>query len=125
MITVLNIINDELQRIGVPYEFMRWTGPVNGQYWVGEFTETPTDTEDGAKEGTLILTGTTRGSWMELIQTKAKIENHFLVVYGLRKTTDEGAVVIFYENSFPIDTGEAELKRIQINLQVKQWKGMN
>ena len=123
--TALNTVKDELHIIGVPYEFMRWTGPVNGQYWIGEFTETPTDTEDGAKEGTLILTGTTRGSWLELVQTKEKIENHFPTVYGLRKTTDDGAVVIFYDNSFPIDTGEAELKRIQINLQVKQWKGMN
>jgi hypothetical protein len=125
MTTVLNTINAELNSIGVPYEFMRWTSAVNGAYFVGEISETPTDTEDGGKEYSLILTGTTRGSWLELENYRAKIEDHFPTVYGLRKSTDDGAVVIFYSHSFPVKTGEAEVKRIQINLQIKQWKGMN
>lgn len=121
---VLGIIAAELHKIGVPYEFMRWTSRPEYPYFVGEYTESGTLTEDGAKEYTLLLTGTTKGSWMSLEEHKEKIEDHFPSVGGFRTSTDEGAVVIFYDNSFPVDTGEADLKRIQINLQIKAWKGM-
>lgn len=121
----LGITKDELKTIDVPYEFMRWTSTVEDRYWVGEFTETPTDTEDGYEEGTLILTGTTRSSWLALMQDREKIKDHFPNISGFRKTTDNGIVVIFYENALPVPTGEADLKRIQINLRIKAWKGMN
>ena len=121
--TALGIVKDEMKSIDVPYEFMMWTSDVNGRYWIGEYLEIPTETEDGAKEYTLILTGTTRNSWMELIQDGAKIEDHFPAIGGLRKNTEKGAVVIFYENSSPIPTGEQDLKRIQVNLRIKAWKG--
>lgn len=120
----LGIVKDELKNIGVPYEFMMWTSEVNDRYWVGEYLETPTDTEDGSKEYTLILTGTTRKSWMELMNDRAKIEDHFPEIGGLRKTTGSAAVVFFYGNSSPVPTGEEDLKRMQINLHIKVWKGM-
>ena len=122
--TALGIANNELNRIGVPYEFMLWTSSVEDRYWVGEYAETPTDTEDGYEEGTLILTGTTRSSWLVLMEDRAKIKDHFPKESGLRIPTDNGVVVFFYENSFPVPTGEADLKRIQINLHIKSWKGL-
>lgn len=122
MISVLGIIADELNSIGVPYEFMRWTSTVQYPYFIGEYSDMVATTEDGYKESTLILTGTTTGTWLDLEQIKQVIENHFPAIYGLRKATDTGTVVIFYENSFPVDTGEADLKRIQINLRVKEWR---
>lgn len=122
--TALGIVGEELKRIDVPYEFMRWTSPVEDRYWVGEFTETPTATEDGYEEATLLLTGTTQRTWLELMQDREKIKDHFPNIGGFRKTTDNGAVVIFYGHSFPVPTGEADLKRIQINLHIKMWKGM-
>lgn len=120
--TALGIIKNEMDSMDVPYEFMGWTSTVTYPYWVGEYSEVPTVTEDGYKETSLILTGTTKGSWLELEQTRAMIEKRFR--FGVNYSTDEGAVAIFYENSFPVPTGEADLKRIQINLQVKEWKGM-
>lgn len=120
--SVLGIINNEMKDMGVPYEFMKWTSAVTYPYWIGEYSEVPTLTEDGYKETSLILTGTTKGSWLELEQTKSLIEKRFQ--FGVNYSTDEGAVAIFYSNSFPVPTGEADLKRIQINLQVKEWKGM-
>lgn len=122
---ILDIITSEMATLGVPYEFMRWTSDPVEPYFIGEYTETPTDTEDGYEEGTMILTGTTTGSWSELVQIKEKIKNHFPNGFGKRFTTEAGAVVIYYSNSFPVDTGEADLKRIQINLDVQQWKGAN
>ena len=126
MKSILGIVKTELENINVPYEFMRWTKSTNpDRYWIGEYSETPTDTEDGYEESTLLLTGTTKGSWLSLEDDKAKIKDHFPSVYGLRKATDDGAVVIFYENAFPVDTGEADLKRIQINLKIKKWRGID
>jgi hypothetical protein len=122
--TALGIINTEMNSIGVPYEFMRWTSQVNDRYWVGEYTETPTGTEDGYEEGTLILTGTTKDSWLTLMQDRATIKDHFPTIGGLRKSINGGTVVFFYDNSFPVPTGEADLKRIQVNLHIKMWKGM-
>ena len=43
----LGIAKDKLHSIGVPYEFMRYTSTVEDRYWVGEYSETSTDTEDG------------------------------------------------------------------------------
>lgn len=120
--SALGIIEDEMNSMNVPYEFMEWTSAVTYPYWVGEYSEVPTVTEDGYKETSLILTGTTKGSWLELEQTRAKIEKRFL--FGVNYPTDEGAVAIFYSNSFPVPTGEADLKRIQINLQVKEWRNI-
>ena len=123
--SVLGIIKDELHSIGVPYEYMRWTSTVNDRYWVGEYSDTPTYNEDGSEEITLLLTGTTSQSWAMLHQDQSKIKDHFPNIYGLRKSTNDGVVVIFYDNSLPVPTGEADLKRLQINLQIKAWKGMN
>ena len=125
--SVLSIISEELDNIGVPYEFMRWTSGVTDEYWVGEYSEDPITTEDGYKASTVILTGTVNtmnGTWLQLEQTRANIENHFHPICGLSRSTDSGVVVIYYGNSFPIPTGEANLKRIQINLQVKEWRNI-
>jgi hypothetical protein len=119
---MLGFISNELNSIGVPYEFMRWTGAVSYPYVVGEYSEITATNEDGFKESTMILTGFTRGSWLELEQIKEKIQQHFPTAGGLRGNTEYGSVAIFYNGSYPIDTGEAELKKIQINLDVKEWR---
>jgi hypothetical protein len=122
MMSVLGVIAAELNKIDVPYEYMEWTSDVQYPYFVGEYSEITGMTEDGYKESTLLLTGTHRGSWLELEQMKVRIENHFPNIHGLRLSTDDGAAIVYYGNSFPVRTGEADLKRIQINLNVKEWR---
>lgn len=122
--TALGVVHTELHSIDVPYEFMRWTSTDTDIYWVGEYAESPTDKEDGYEEGTLLLTGTTKDLWSKLMEHRAKIKDHFPNIGGLRKSTDKGTVVIFYDNSTPIPTGDANLKRMQVNLRIKMWKGM-
>lgn len=124
MKSILAAIGREMNSIGVPYAFMRWTSKEKGRYWVGEYTETPTDTEDGYEEGTMILTGTGDNEWLELTQDVSTIKDHFPPAGGLRISTDDGVMVIFYGHSFPVPTGEASLKRMQVNLQIKAWKGI-
>lgn len=122
--TVLGVTQKELQAIEVPYKFMRWASSVPDPYWVGEISEVPLDREDGSQEFTVMLTGTTTNEWLKLLQHCNKIKDHFPTGCGLRIPTPDGTVVFFYSNSFPVPTGDANLKRFQVNLQVKTWKGM-
>lgn len=121
----LQFINKQMSVLDIPYEFMEWTTKIRYPYTVGEYSEVSTITEDGAEESTFILTVTTRGKWIVLEEIKEKIRQHFPAVGGFRAKTDSGSIAVFYDNAFPVPTGEADLKRIQINLNIKEWKGMN
>lgn len=112
--------------LGIAYEYMEWTDKtVPETYSVGECTEEPTATEDGYEESTMIITTTTRGKWLDLENIKKKIKKHFPSVGGLKRQMEHGAIAVFFDSSFPVPTGEADLKRIQINLKIKEWKGMD
>lgn len=117
---VLNIINQSMKEIGLDYAFMRFTGKVKYPYFVGEYVDTEPVNEDGLCESTFLLTGFSRGTWVDLEDAKEKIEKK---LDDYTAITDTGSVVaVFYTGAQPIDTGDAELKRIQINLKIKEWK---
>lgn len=119
----LKLISDGMAALGLNYAFMMWEGEIKHPYFVGEYQEVPPTTEDGLQEADFILTGFTRGSWLELETAKEKIENYFNRISGKTVIADNGtAVAIFYANSFVVPTGNAELKRIEIHLSVKEWK---
>ena len=119
----LKFISDQMAALGILYEFGEWTSDVKYPYFVGEITEEPTTTEDGLEESTLILTGFNRGKYIDLDTVKNKIKQHFSPICGLCAATDSGSIVVFFDGSFYVPTGEADLKKIQINLKIKQWKG--
>lgn len=119
----LKFISDQMDILKIPYEFGEWTSDVKYPYFVGEITEEPTITEDGLEESTMILTGFHRGKYIDLETVKEKIKKHFETISGLRSQTDSGSIVVFFNGAFNIPTGEADLKKIQINLRIKQWKG--
>lgn len=109
--------------LGLEYEFCEYTGrPMKYPYFVGEYTETEPTTEDGLQESTVLLNGFSRSTWAVLEDAKEKIENLFNRVSGKTVIADDGAAVaIFYAGAQIIPTGDAELKRIQITLSVKEW----
>lgn len=124
---VLKIIDNAMNSLGLEYGFGEYSGNANGEfvypYWVGEYTETEPYTEDGLQETTFMLNGFSRGSWLDLENAKEKIESHFNKVSGKVGITSSGsAVAIFYAGALIVPTGDAELKRIQINLSIKEWK---
>lgn len=124
---VLNIIDRAMSFLGLEYGFGEYAGNGKGKivypYWVGSYTEAEPNTEDGLQETTFMLTGFSRASWLELENEKLKIENHFNRVTGRVGITSSGsAVAIFYAGALPIPTGDAELKSIQINLSIREWK---
>ena len=117
----LNFIAQKLFSAGIPYCFEVWEKEITYPYFVGEYTESEPLYEDGESESTFILTGTTKGSWLKLEQLKDKIHSLF---------TDDGltailpgriAIAIMYAGSMPVPTGTDQLKRIQINLKIKEW----
>lgn len=121
----LKFISDAMSSAGIPYEFMEFSSDLDelASYWVGEYSETEPFTEDGLQETQFILTGTTKGSWVSLESQKATIEELFPYIGGNVATLSNGnAIAIYYGNAFPVPTGDMFLKRIQINLTVKEWK---
>jgi hypothetical protein len=121
---LLKVVSDGMTELGLEYEFGEYTKePIVYPYFVGEYTETEPMTEDGLQETTFMLSGFSRGTWLTLENAKAKIENYFNKVYGKTVMVGDGsAVAVFYGNSLIVPTGDEELKKIQINLQCKEWK---
>lgn len=121
---LLKVVSDGMIELGLEYEFGEYTKePIIYPYFVGEYTETEPMTEDGLQETTFMLSGFSRGTWLTLENAKAKIENYFNKVYGKTVMVDDGSsVAVFYGNSLIVPTGDEELKKIQINLQCKEWK---
>lgn len=122
----LQFINEQMNILSVPYEFGEWTSKVQYPYCVGEIAETEPITEDGHEQSTFLLTCFNRGSegvLLGLEGIKAKIKNHFPSIYGLRAATVSGAIAVYYGGADYIPTNEAGLKRLQINLIIKEWKG--
>lgn len=118
----MKLISDGMEACKLNYAFMEWKGKPVYPYFVGEYQEQPAVSEDGLQEADFILNGFTRGSWADLEAAKTKIENYFNR-YGLTAIAPSGnAVAVCYNNSFVVPTGDAELKRIEIHLAVKEWK---
>lgn len=122
-IRALKIVSDAMEALGIEYGFAEYAKtPVVYPYFVGEYTERESMTEDGLQEATFLLTGFHRGTWLELEKAKEQIEKHFSQVGKVVIAEDGSAVAIFYANALIVPTGDAELKSIQVNLSVKEWK---
>ena len=109
-----NVLTDELE---IPYAFMEWQDDPPEAYFVGEYSEGDTPEEDGCQEITFIIDGFTRGSWFSLEKYKQKIEQNIE-----RTAILASGAGVFYGNASPVPTGDADLKRIQINLTIKEYK---
>ena len=118
----LMFISAAMDSLEIEYAFMEYKkSPVVYPYFVGEYTEEESVTEDGKQDSTFMLTGFHRGTWLELEDAKEKIEHLF--GDGLSYIATNGsACVVCYGNALVVPTDDAELKRMQINLSVKEWK---
>ena len=117
---VLNYMKNELEALGINYQFGEWTtDPVPDPYFIGEYTEPDSTTkeEDGYQEITFMLTGTSR-TWIALEEAKETIERN---IFKTAILSNGNGIAVFYSGSLTIPTDDAELKRIQINLTIKEW----
>ena len=121
--TALKIIGKAMEALGLEYGFMRCNNnPVVYPYWVGEYQENPSVDESGHSTSTFMLTGHHRGDWADLETQKEKIENYFNKISGKTVMAEDGsAVAVFYSTSLIVPSMDAELKRMQINLDIHEW----
>lgn len=116
----LAFINDILTEADINYEFMEWTSDVAYPYWVGEYTESEPMNEDGMQESTFMITGTTNGSWLSLEEAKATIESKLCNQTVI--LSNGNGLAVLYSGSLNVPTGNEKMKRMQINLLIKEWK---
>lgn len=123
-VNVLDAVGQGMKEAGVNYRFSEWKGDPVYPYWIGEYQELDPLNEDGMHETSFILTGFTRNSRLELEKDKEKIQKMFPQCGAYKATADDGSVVaIFYAGCLAnLPTGDAELKKIEVNLMVKEWK---
>lgn len=125
----LKIISDAMETLGLSYSFMGEgleedeDGKPIYPYYTGEYAETDPRYESGQEDTQFLITGYSRTSWDVLEKDKEKIKKYFPCDSGRMVITESGsAVAIFYLRSTPVRTVDAELKKIQINLDVKEWR---
>lgn len=118
----LKYISDCMSDLSIPYEFMEWTKKLSFPYFIGEYSDVESINEDGRSQTTFILTGTTNKSYLTLEDIKEKIKNYFTDV-GITAILDNGSgVAVNFSTAFPVSTDESGLKRIQINLNIQEWR---
>lgn len=116
----LNFISDALKPL-INYHFLYYkTDRVEYPYWVGEYIETEYSAETNYQETPFILTGVTRGSYLELEKQKEIIKKAFR---DKRAILSNGAgIAVYFDYSMPIRTDDIELQKIQINLTIQEWE---
>ena len=114
MIEVLTILNNEMEKLNIPYTFDGWDNEVELPQFIGELSETPTNDEDGKSEYTFILTGYAT-NYTELFAISEQLKSKY------KTSAIVDGIVIKYDNAVPIDNGTDDLKQIQINMTIKKW----
>lgn len=117
----IEFIGKELLNIGINYEFGMYTDEeIKYPYWVGEYSEVGEASEDGMDETTFILTGTSRKSLKELESEKQKIRDLFREKVAILENSN--GIAIYYSNALIVPTDDIDIRRLQINLTIKEWK---
>lgn len=115
----LSVISEELKKLNIAYQFGRWQGEVTYPYFVGEGSATEFIAENNYQEGTCFINGFTRGDWLDLMNESEKIKHCFA---DFRTITNGGNGIAITVAAFSvIPCEDAELKRIQITLNIKEW----
>lgn len=119
---LLRYINLKLSEL-LPYEYYEWSKKVVYPYWIGEYSETSLTSEDGYREDTLMITGTTKGSVTDLEEGKEILKKAFPELSGYHAVLDSGThILVFYDTAMIVPTDGNDIKRLQVNLIIKSWK---
>lgn len=119
---VRKIISEAMETLGINYAYLEWLDDPVDLYFTGEYQEGEALDESGQTDISFILTGFSRGNIEALEEAKEAIKQYFDNVSGKVIADNKSAVAIFYAGSFPVRTADAELKKIQVNLNIKEWK---
>lgn len=117
----LAFIASALSKAGVRYAYQRWNGSDGDLYWIGSYSEQQYLPEDQSQTTLFLLDGfSTSGSWSRLEAEKEAIKASFADVREL--LTSESGISVRVESVQTIPTGTADVKRIEIQLLVKEWR---
>ena len=131
MLEVLTALNTHMEHLDLNYEFGQMSeSPPKYPYWVGDFIESEGLTEDGMEIPTIILAGFSRGTHLELEEQKERIKKYFkfgktdLMTVTLPDGSESKVSInIWFADSINIPDDNMDLKRCQIHLNTKIWKG--
>ena len=116
---LLTAFKSELDSLSIESAFRLYAGDIY-PYMTYEYYETNVTHEDGGTTGELLCEIWTRNTFAELIDIKDRLKEHFK-----QKNIMVGNNVYHFDyvSSTPEDTGDAELKKVQVNIITKYWKG--
>lgn len=119
----MNWFANWMDGLSIPFDFMEWKSKPPDRYFVGEPNEAVMTTmeEDGRQDSTLMLRGFSRldgTAWRVLHQDAETIRKNLPQTAIL---PDGTGVAVFYAGATPVPTGDAQLKSIKINLDIKEW----
>ena len=90
-------------------------------YWIGSYVEQQYQPEDQSQTSLFLLDGfSTSSSWSGLEIEKETVKALFSDVREL--LTSESGISVRVESVQTIPTGTADVKRIEIQLLVKEWR---
>lgn len=115
----LGIVGNELRGMSINAEYDEWTGKIVDYYWTYTYIESENSFETGCKSGIIIIDGFTKKNISELERQKELIINKF---QDYRTTVNDTVVYLGSANAEPVNTYDKELKRIQINIDFKEWR---
>lgn len=116
---MLAAFKSALDSLGINAAFRVYKG-TKYPYMTYEYYETGTTHEDGGTTGELLCEIWTRGTFAELIGIKEKLKDFFK---QKNIKVDEGICHFDYASSTPDETGDSELKKLQVSITTKYWKG--
>ena len=118
-IELLAAFKRALDSLGIEGAFRVYAGN-KYPYMTYDYFETATTHEDGGTTGELLCEIWTRNTFEELIDIKEKLKNYFE-----QKNILVGNNVYHFDyvSSTPEDTGDAALKKLQVSIMTKYWKG--
>lgn len=116
---ILEFIKDQMDDLNVPYSFWEWHGDPPETYFVGEFSETSSLSEDGHLEGEFSLSGFTRGTYASLDAYRQLIYKRFR--NGEKRCGAGGSCAVYYDHSMLVPTGVEGVKRMDIYLTTREW----
>ena len=116
---LLAVFKDALDKLSIESAYMVYAGDTY-PYMTYEYYETGVTHEDGGTSGELLCEIWSRGTFAELIDIKNKLKEFFK-----QKNIMVGNNVYHfdYASSVPDDTGDAELKKRQVSITTRYWKG--
>lgn len=96
---ILEYMNLKLKEL-LPYQYYEWSTKAVYPYWIGEYSEIPSNTEDGLGEDTMMITGTTKGSVIDLENGKEILRKAFSTIKGYHAVLDSGThILVFYDTA--------------------------